>query len=223
MATTAPRGGTYTFDSSLPLPHQLFRDTTTTVLYHGSTFYVGVASSHTPHYGISSCHHEDPLWSAQLNPCPLLNLIRMPLFFYIPIDRAMHYSKYSSLDEFIISQWICYFWHFISKQFFLFLRIESHFNTHPNRRIFLEYSLLWRIIEVLFIIAVDMEVSTGSFEACLHNIRMYRTASCSLATRAPPTKAETFLSERTWYETFDADYMVKQVAIRRGWRDARVV
>lgn len=32
-----------------------------TVLYHGSTFYVGVASSHTPHYGISSCHHEDPL------------------------------------------------------------------------------------------------------------------------------------------------------------------
>lgn len=29
MATTAPRGGTYTFDSSLPLPHQLFRDTTT--------------------------------------------------------------------------------------------------------------------------------------------------------------------------------------------------
>lgn len=29
IATTAPRGGTYTFDSSLPLPHQLFRDTTT--------------------------------------------------------------------------------------------------------------------------------------------------------------------------------------------------
>lgn len=48
-----------------------------------------------------------------------------------------------------------------------------------------------------------MEVSTGSFEACLHSIRMYRTASYSLATRAPPTKlkvveAETFLSERTY-------------------------